>query len=148
MNISKLDKTAFPEVLDVWESAVRASHDFLSEDDIQFLKPIVLNDALPNLDLSGIRGECKEILGFVAVSEQAVAMLFISPNFFGKGMGKALMKYAEVTFGVNKVDVNEQNTKALGFYQSLGYVVLNRSALDAQGKPFPILHMVLTTAKQ
>ena len=44
---------------------------------------------------------------------------------------------------VNKVDVNEQNPQALGFYQHYGFEVIDRSPLDGSGKPYPILHMAL-----
>ncbi|ENH9207696.1 GNAT family N-acetyltransferase, partial [Vibrio vulnificus] len=45
--------------------------------------------------------------------------------------------------GVTKVDVNEQNPQAVGFYEHMGFKVVSRSPLDDMGKPFPILHMTL-----
>lgn len=42
-----------------------------------------------------------------------------------------------------KVDVNEQNNHALGFYEHIGFKVVGRSPLDGQGEPYPILHMAL-----
>jgi putative acetyltransferase len=39
------------------------------------------------------------------------------------------------------VDVNEQNEAALGFYEALGFSVVGRSPTDAEGRPFPTLHM-------
>lgn len=44
---------------------------------------------------------------------------------------------------VKKVDVNEQNEQALGFYEHHGFKTIGRSELDASGKPYPILHMAL-----
>ncbi len=37
----------FPEVVDVWESSVRATHDFLCETDIHDLRPLIVNEYLP-----------------------------------------------------------------------------------------------------
>jgi len=34
-----------------------------------------------------------------------------------------------------KVDVNEQNEQALGFYKKLGYRVVGRTEVDSLGKP-------------
>jgi len=51
------------------------------------------------------------------------------------------MAYAESEFGTDRVDVNEQNQEALGFYNHLGYEVTGRSPIDGQGRPFPILHL-------
>jgi putative acetyltransferase len=39
------------------------------------------------------------------------------------------------------VDVNEQNGAALGFYEALGFEVVDRSPVDEDGRPFPLLHL-------
>ena len=39
------------------------------------------------------------------------------------------------------VEVNEQNPAACGFYEALGFVVIGRSPVDDDGRPFPLLHM-------
>jgi len=44
---------------------------------------------------------------------------------------------------VTKVDVNEQNGQAIGFYHHCGFKTIKRSELDALGKPHPTLHMQL-----
>ncbi|SPU55612.1 Uncharacterized N-acetyltransferase YjaB [Brevundimonas vesicularis] len=41
------------------------------------------------------------------------------------------------------VDVNEQNIQALGFYERLGFKVTSRSAVEGQGRPYPLLHLRL-----
>ena len=62
----------------------------------------------------------------------------------GKGYGKTLLEFAVNERGFRKVDVNEQNEQAFRFYRNRGFEVINRDETDAQGKPFPILHMQLT----
>ena len=44
---------------------------------------------------------------------------------------------------VTKVDVNEQNNQAVGFYKHIGFNTYKRSDLDGEGKEYPILHMRL-----
>lgn len=70
-------------------------------------------------------------------------MLFIAPQMRGRGIGKLLVNYAVEHQGVWKVDVNEQNEQAVGFYQKMGFSVVGRSPVDNQGKPYPLLHMEL-----
>lgn len=53
-----------------------------------------------------------EILGFMRVSGDDIEMLFIDPDFMGKGIGKILLLHAINNLNVKKVDVNEQNEKA------------------------------------
>ena len=57
------------------------------------------------------------------------------------------MTCAEMEFDTDKVDVNEQNQEALGFYKHLGYDIIGRSPLDGQGRPFPVLHLKKTSNK-
>ena len=141
--IDLIQKSEYPEVVAVWEASVRATHDFLKEEDIQYFKPLILNTYLDAVALRCIRNEQNKIVGFLGVAEQNLEMLFIHPDYRGKGIGKALLHFALQNMKVTKVDVNEQNPQAVGFYQHLGFQVINRSELDASGKPYPILHMEL-----
>jgi putative acetyltransferase len=141
--IDTIHNSEYPAIVDVWEASVRATHDFLKEKDIQYFKPLILNTYLDAVDLRCIRNEKKEIVGFLGVAEQNLEMLFIHPDVRGKGIGKALLSYAIHNMNVIKVDVNEQNEQALGFYKHFGFQVISRSELDASGKPYPILHMEL-----
>ncbi len=36
MRIESVDKSVYPELLEIWETSVRAMHDFLKEEDIHF----------------------------------------------------------------------------------------------------------------
>lgn len=95
------------------------------------------------MTLKCIKDEHQAILGFIGVHECKIEMLFILDAARGKGIGKALLNYAVEQLAANKVDVNEQNLLAVGFYQHRGFKIASRSPLDDMGKPFPILHMEL-----
>jgi len=133
----------FPRMLEVWEAAVRATHDFLEEHDIQLLKPLLIEQYFPQVQLSCIRGADGNVSGFLGYAEGKIEMLFVDPQKHGTGIGRALLNDAVVRLGANQVDVNEQNPKALGFYLSQGFAVAGRSPLDDGGRPFPILHLRL-----
>ena len=143
MNVENVLPEHFAEMLDVWENSVRATHDFITEEDIEFFKPIIVEQAFPAVTLKCIKNETGNILGFVGVHEAKVEMLFVLDAARGKGVGKALLQYAIKHLGVNKVDVNEQNTMAVDFYKHMGFHVESRSPVDDMGKPFPLLHMTL-----
>lgn len=83
------------------------------------------------------------LIGFMGIAEENVEMLFIHNDARGKGIGKQLLEYGIANCKVAKVDVNEQNAQAVGFYEYMGFHILNRSELDGQGKAYPILHMAL-----
>lgn len=142
--ISTVTQDEFEALTDIWEQSVRATHDFLSEDDIVMLRPKVLNNYLPLMALRAYRDEQRKILGFVGALNGKVEMLFIAPDSRGAGIGKALLKYAVDIMAAHELDVNEQNPQALGFYQHMGFQVVGRSAVDGLANPFPLLHMKLS----
>ena len=131
------------EILDTWESSVRATHDFLSEEDIMLIKPYVKEGAKHVGKFLCVRDEEKTIKAFMGIEDFKIEMLFVSDECRGKGIGKSLVEYAVKTLNVNYVDVNEQNPQALGFYEHVGFEVFKKSEFDEQDNPFPILHMKL-----
>ncbi len=144
MNIEVVEKTDYRHLIKIWEASVRATHDFLKEEDLLALKPLIFEQYFDAVHLTCARCATDEILGFCGVLDGNIEMLFVSPAARGKGVGAALTRHALATQSVTKVDVNEQNTQALGFYQRMGFTVIGRSPLDGQGKPYPLLHMQLT----
>jgi len=139
--ITHIDVSEYQVVVDVWEASVRATHDFLKEEDILYFKPLILRDYLKLVDLRAVRNEDQRIIGFLGVADSKIEMLFIHPDLRGKGIGKLLVDYALGDLKVKKVDVNEQNYLAVGFYEHLGFKTISRSELDGLGMPYPILHM-------
>ncbi len=133
----------FIEITDVWEASVRATHDFLREEDIEKMKPLVRDEYLHLVTLFGIRDADGRILGFIGVADNKIEMLFVHPDARGKGIGKQLLRYAVGQLGADEVDVNEQNGQAVGFYRHAGFQVTGCSERDGQGQPFPLLHLKL-----
>jgi putative acetyltransferase len=142
--IDKVLESEYPEVVEVWEASVRATHDFIKEEDIAYFKPLILLVYLKSVDLRCVRNEQRKIIGFLGVAENKIEMLFIHPDAMGKGIGKMFVDYAIQQMQVTKVDVNEQNQQAVGFYEHVGFKTVTRSELDSLGKPYPILHMELS----
>lgn len=129
------------ELLDVWERSVRASHDFLTEDDIEFFRPLVRHRYFQAVALYAVRSAVGHIAAFMGVSDDMLEMLFVLPEEQGRGYGKRLIEHALAQCRVYKVDVNEDNPKACTFYSHMGYEIVGRDEQDATGKPFPILHL-------
>lgn len=130
-------------LITIWESSIRATHHFVTEEDLQQLKQLIREKYLNLVDLFCLRDDSKSILGFIGVSGENLEMLFIDPDLRGRGIGKTLLFYAVGQLKIRKVDVNEQNTTALAFYVHFGFEIISRSELDGNGKPYPILHMQL-----
>jgi len=144
MNIEAVVKDDYLVLIEIWEASVRATHHFLSEETIVELKPLILEQYFDAVHLHCSKDDAGAITGFSGVQEGNIEMLFISPEARGSGVGASLLAHAVQKQGAAKVDVNEQNKQALGFYEHLGFKVVGRSELDGQGRAYPLLHMVLS----
>ncbi|MGE6136189.1 acetyltransferase [Aeromonas salmonicida] len=142
MKIEQAKTRDHSTLISLWEASVRATHHFLPEAEIDVLKPLILEHYFAAVDLVCARDETG-IAGFCGVHDGNIEMLFLAPEARGRGIGRLLVAHAISRQGATRVDVNEQNVQALGFYQRMGFVVTGRSPLDGQGKPYPLLHMAL-----
>jgi len=138
MKIEAAHPSQFERLVAVWESSVRATHRFLQESDIAALRPLLLNAYLPNLRVVIARDDVGIIHGFLGVDKNRIEMLFVDDASRGKGIGKMLLQYAIAEFGVNEVDVNEQNPQGVAFYRHMGFEQVGRSELDGQGNAYAV----------
>ena len=129
------------QLLDVWEKSVRATHLFFSGEEIEEIKKFVPTalTAVPHLivetDTEGMP------VAFMGIDDRKLEMLFIAPKERGKGLGRKLLEHGIEKYSVKELVVNEQNPQARGFYEHMGFQVRERSELDEQGNPYPILFM-------
>jgi putative acetyltransferase len=129
-------------LLGCWLRAVRATHSFVSAEDVQAMIPQVR--AYLSSSLAGLSVACDDsgtVVGFMGMSESKMDALFIAPEFQGRGAGRLLVDHARSMHPELTVDVNEQNAAARRFYEACGFVVVGRSELDEQGRPYPLLHL-------
>lgn len=141
--IEAKDRTAVlvEQLLKVWESSVKATHLFLSKDEISNIKQYV-PQALKSVPVLVVaENENGNPTGFMGVADRMLEMLFVSNESRGKGIGKQLLQYGIENYLINELAVNEQNPLAKGFYEHMGFEVYKRTELDEQGNPFPLLYM-------
>lgn len=141
MEITKAKQTDYPQLVEVWEASVRATHGFVTEADLMYFKTLVPQyfDAVDLVIVS----EVDQILGFLGTGDNEIQMLFLRPEARGKGIGRFLVQLAIDEHQVNKVEVNEQNLQAVGFYEYMGFKIAGRTDTDYHGKPYPLLKMQL-----
>lgn len=143
INIKNRNLSLIEKLIDVWKRSVRETHLFLSNEEIEEIKnfvPMALK-SVPHLiienDVNGVP------IAFMGIDDGKLEMLFIDPRERGKGLGRELLEHGITKYGVKEVVVNEQNPQAKGFYEHMGFKVYERSEIDEQGNPYPILFMKL-----
>lgn len=130
-------------LVDLWERSVRATHHFLEDRDVRALRPLVAEElASPSIGWWVLASSEEKLMGFLAFANDAIEGLFVDPDYIRRGAGRLLVAHAQsLAADVLRVDVNEQNTAAVAFYERMGFQVVGRSPLDTEGRPFPLLHM-------
>ena len=131
------------ELLGVWERSVRATHLFLSEGEVRSIREYVPQALLGVAHLLVAEDEAGAPAAFMGVEDGTLEMLFIDPEERGKGLGRRLLRLGIESYGVRRLAVNEQNPRAAGFYEHMGFEAYARSETDEQGNPYPILYMRL-----
>lgn len=129
-------------LVDIWLRSVRATHGFLTEDDIQFFLPLVRELLSSNqLELWVLASDTNMLIGFMGLSGNSLEAMFLDPDHLRAGHGRRLVAHARELKGALSVEVNEQNPAARQFYEACGFAVVGRSEHDGTGRPFPLLHM-------
>ena len=101
----------------LWERSVRATHDFLPEDDIQRLLPLVRDTYLPMPALEvWVYEDPQGIAGFSGTGGHNVEMLFIEPDRRGQSIGRQLLDHVRARHHTLTVDVNDQTTPTVGVF--------------------------------
>ena len=118
-------------LIKIWEEGARTTHKDLSENEIAGMREEIWEAILKSKNLL-IAQKNEEWLGFIEIEKNEIAMLFVAPKAFRKGVGKALLKEALMrylgAFEVIKVNSLEW---ALGFYQALGFAKTGKKPIPA-----------------
>jgi len=140
--IKPYDQKYKQQILTVWEQSVLATHDFLTPADFTEIKELVQTINFSHFQVYCL-AEDDLVKGFIGVADKKIEMLFLDPKYFGQGLGKMLMNFALGELAADKVDVNEQNIKAINFYKKSGFEIVERKEKDDQGRDYPLLRMKL-----
>lgn len=126
--------------VEIWRSAVRSTHDFVSRDDMTAIDAEV-EAFLPSVSLWLACDDDGAVLGFMGLTGGHLESLFVDAASHGRGVGRCLVEHAVALAGTLTTDVNEQNLGARAFYERLGFVAIGRSPTDDAGRPYPLVHL-------
>lgn len=143
LEVAEITPSLLERLIVVWEKSVKATHLFLSENEVEEIKkyiPQALN-GISHLIIA--ENKESEPVAFMGIEAQKLEMFFIAPQERGKGLGRELIQYGIENYSVNELAVNEQNPLAKGFYEHMGFHVYKRTDHDEQGNPYPLLYMKL-----
>ncbi len=134
------------QMLALWEQSVLATHDFLLPADFEEIKRSVASIPFHELHVFCLTN-IDTVIGFIGVANKKIEILFLAPDFFGRGLGQKLLHFAVEKLDADQLDVNEQNWKAVRFYQKFGFETYERTNEDDQGRNYPLLRMKWHTVR-
>lgn len=146
LNIKEIkdrDPLLVKQLLEIWEDSVKATHLFLTNEEIKNIREYVPQKLKGVSHLVIIENENNTPVAFMGVEDRKLEMLFVRNSERGNGLGKKLLNYGIEIYNVNELTVNEQNHLALGFYEYMGFKIYKRLELDEQGNHYPIIYMKL-----
>ncbi|MFR5659289.1 MAG: GNAT family N-acetyltransferase [Butyricimonas faecihominis] len=120
--------------VELWEASVRATHDFLVEEDIEFYRPFVRENCekLPLL----LHYEGDEIVAFLGYDMTSIEMLFVDPDYRGQGIGRDLIEWAIEDIHAERGRTSK--TSRPWAFMRMGFEVERRTKRTVAGK-HPIL---------
>jgi putative acetyltransferase len=96
MDIRREIPTERKHLLDIWLRSVRATHTFVSEEDIQSMIQLV-RDYLASCETVFwiVFDDCGAVVGFMGMSGSKMESLFLAPEFQRRGAGQRLVRHAQ-----------------------------------------------------
>ena len=143
LEVAEITPSLTEQLIAVWEKSVKATHLFLSENEVEEIKKYIPQALNGVVHLIIAENESGSPAAFMGIEEQKLEMLFIAPEERGKGLGRKLLQYGMENYSVSELAVNEQNPLAKGFYEHMVFHVYRRTDHDEQGNPYPLLYMKL-----
>ena len=140
--ILKPQESDYDIMIEIWERSVRRTHDFIPEEYIIELKKDIREKYFYNVSLLIVKVK-GEIKAFIGISWDVIEMLFVDADEMWKWYGSILLNFVIGNYWITKVDVNEQNVKALEFYLKNWFKIISRDEHDNKWNPYPILHLSL-----
>ncbi len=86
------------------------------------------------------------LMGVIAIEEDAVERIAVEPALWRRGIGRKLMAFARTKFGAEYADIFEENAGALQFFEALGMSMFDETAPEPGDllaeNPHKIIHLM------
>lgn len=123
ISIRQANTDDFSELTEIWLDASLKAHDFIPASYWQSHKLAMQHSYLPIAEVY-LAENTGTILGFIALMQDKIAALFVSPQKQGQGVGTLLINYAKAMRSELELGVYQQNQNSVRFYQSVGFKII------------------------
>ncbi len=124
----------FDQLVTAWRASSVVAHSFLSPDFLDAEVESIREVYLPASE-AWVAVEDERVVGFLALLGNEIGALFVHPNFWGRGIGRALLDKAVELRGALTLEVFEENEIGRAFYTRYGFVATGREKHEETGQP-------------
>lgn len=136
INIRKAGIDDFKVLSEIWLEASLIAHHFIPEIYWKAHELKMQNIYLPMSEVYLVESH-QQICGFIALLDHKLAAIFVSPSHQGKGVGTALVQYAQMIRTELELNVYQENPKSVQFYKTIGFEVVEEGIdLETNSKEF------------
>lgn len=122
--IRKATSNDFNELTKIWLQASIKAHYFIPASYWESNTTKMQEIYLPMSEVY-IAEDAINIYGFIALVEDTVAAIFVSPEHQAKGIGKQLISYAQEMRSHLELNVYQENKNSVKFYLASGFRIIN-----------------------
>lgn len=130
--IRKLNNYDIDKVTQIWLKVNTKTHNFIPEkywiEQFNDVKEIIPQSEVYVYEKNG------EILGFVGLSDNYIAGIFVSINSQSQGVGKQLLNYAKRIKTKLSLSVYQKNERAIKFYQRENFIIQSENSDENTGE--------------
>jgi len=111
-------------VMAIWLAENERAHNFIDANffvnNFELVKYLMPMSTIYVQDLNGIKG-------FIGLTDNYIAGLFVDSNYHHQGVGSALIEKAKQKYNELSVHVYQKNENAVAFYLSQGFEIISQS---------------------
>ncbi len=130
--IRKYDPHDLVELIGVWYDAAQIAHPFWTSKIFDRERRNISDKFLPIAE-TWVFEEEERVVGFIALLDNEVGGIFVSPRRQGRGIGRALMDHARASRDHLELDVFEANEIGRAFYDAYGFDIVGERQDEETG---------------
>ncbi len=131
--IRKYKESEIPELIIIWEHAIREAHSFLSDEFNQMVKKAMTDTYLPNSD-TWVFVYNDAIIGFISMINNEIGGLFVAPAYQSIGVGTKLVNFVNQKHPILEVEVFDLNILGKAFYTKNKFQIIRKYYHEPSGQ--------------
>lgn len=130
--IRKFENTDMDVVIKIWLDASVIAHDFIDPGYWRCKTDDMRNIYLPSAE-THVYESSEKVLGFLSMTGNFIAAVFVSPGWQGQGIGKQLVDFAKTQYKTIELAVYKENENSVAFYRKQGFKIVREDIEEHTG---------------